>query len=669
MSLCRAIRAAAIPLCRAAVRASAPIKVLSRNAAVSSVKPREFDGKRIMGAWLKANADSAWTPKLAQVNPTTDLDKLPEQYPWLLETNLVCKIDQLIKRRGKGGNLCLNKSWADVKKWLETKRGKEIKVEQVSGLAEYFLIEPFVVHKQSDEYYFCIRAGRDGDEILFYNQGGINVGAVDEKAQRCTFAIDEMPSEEQLNHLVKNIPEDRKAGMIKFINGLVKYSRANHLTFMEINPIVMLDDGSVHPLDMAAKIDETVKFECAKDWGNVVFPPAFGKIKKTPEEEFVEDLDSRSGASLKLQLLRPENPNPRLWTMIAGGGASVIFTDTIFELGWGKKELANYGEYSGDPSEELTFQYAKTIFGLMTKQAHPDGKILLLAGGIANFTDVAATFKGIIRAIRGVADKLRDQKVQIWIRRGGPNFQQGLRMMQNLRDELKLDIRIYGPELHLTEICSLALGMQSEPFAPKNIPVVPEGKEKPKIVPYVHKDAPQLFTNKTRCFIYGMQNRAVQSMMDFDYCGGREKPSVAAIIYEFQESHVLKFFWGTKEVLVPVCSSLAEAIKRFPEVDTVVNFMSQRAAYDATMACMKYPQIKNITVIAEGVPERRARAIVHEANKKGVVIIGPATVGGLKPGCFRIGNTVVCSITCWLLVSTAQAVSPMSADLVVWPTS
>lgn len=32
--------------------------------------------------------------------------------------------------------------------------------------------------------------------------------------------------------------------------------------------------------------------------------------------------------------------------MVAGGGASVIYSDTICDLG-GASELANYGEYSG----------------------------------------------------------------------------------------------------------------------------------------------------------------------------------------------------------------------------------------------------------------------------------------------------------------------------------
>jgi ATP citrate (pro-S)-lyase len=53
----------------------------------------------------------------------------------------------------------------------------------------------------------------------------------------------------------------------------------------------------------------------------------------------------------------------------------------------------------------------------------------------------------------------------------------------------------------------------------------------------------------------------------------------------------------------------------------------------------KHTQIKSIAIIAEGVPERHAREILHLAIQKGVLIIGPATVGGIKPGCFRIGNS------------------------------
>ena len=60
------------------------------------------------------------------------------------------------------------------------------------------------------------------------------------------------------------------------------------------------------------------------------------------------------------------------------------------------------------PTESQTYEYAKTILDLITRgQPLPDspksslqGKILIIGGGIANFTNVAATFKGIIRALK-----------------------------------------------------------------------------------------------------------------------------------------------------------------------------------------------------------------------------------------------------------------------------
>merc|ERR1719498_59533 len=54
---------------------------------------------------------------------------------------------------------------------------------------------------------------------------------------------------------------------------------------------------------------------------------------------------------------------------------------------------------------------------------------------------------------------------------------------------------------------------------------------------------------------------------------------------------------------------------------------------------MTYKNIKTVAIIAEGVPEQQTRDLIKVAAEKGVGLIGPATVGGIKPGCFRIGNT------------------------------
>lgn len=404
------------------------------------------------------------------------------------------------------------------------------------------------------------------------------------------------------------------------------------------------------------------------------FPAPFGR-ELTREEAYIQELDAKTGASLKLTVL---NPNGKIWTMVAGGGASVVYSDAIAGAGFAH-ELANYGEYSGAPSEQQTYEYSKTILDLMTRTSpRPDGKVLFIGGGIANFTNVAATFKGIIRSLKEFQHRLITHKVKIWIRRAGPNFQEGLKMMRQLGETLGIEMHVYGPEMHITGIVPMALKGESadkylgnanvrrtqstnslggngsdNPILSQMIVEDPvRSRPSSPIDPIVHfpssVNSPveptsqcwwMPFTKSTRAFIYGMQPRAVQGMLDFDYMCNRDKPSVAAMIYPFGGHHVQKFYWGTKETLTPVYTSVDEAVKMHPEVDTVVNFASCRSVYESTIELMRYPGVKTIAIIAEGVPERRARQLLKLAKQKGILIIGPATVGGIKPGCFKIGNT------------------------------
>ncbi|KAJ2492850.1 ATP citrate lyase subunit 1, partial [Coemansia sp. RSA 2052] len=147
------------------------------------------------------------------------------------------------------------------------------------------------------------------------------------------------------------------------------------------------------------------------------------------------------------------------------------------------------------------------------------------------------------------------------------------------------------------------------------------------------------FTASTRAIVYGMQPRAVQGMLDFDFICKRAVPSVACMVYPFGGNHVQKFYWGTQETLLPVFASLAEAAQQFADADVVVNFASCRSVFASTAEMLNLPQIRTIAIIAEGVPERHARKLIGLAAAAGVALIGPATVGGIKPGCFKIGNT------------------------------
>ena len=148
-----------------------------------------------------------------------------------------------------------------------------------------------------------------------------------------------------------------------------------------------------------------------------------------------------------------------------------------------------------------------------------------------------------------------------------------------------------------------------------------------------------LFDKNTQAFIYNMQVNAVQRMLDFDYVAGREKPSVAALIDPTGADGFQKFFFGSKEVLIPICRSLKTAAAEHPSADVLINFASFRSAAQSTDDALGIPTLRTYVIIAEGVPERKMRILAIKAKKMNKVIIGPATVGGIVAGAFKIGNT------------------------------
>ena len=58
----------------------------------------------------------------------------------------------------------------------------------------------------------------------------------------------------------------------------------------------------VYVLDLAAKLDATADFACRAKWGDIEYPPPFGR-DAYPEEAYIADIDAKTGASLKLTIL------------------------------------------------------------------------------------------------------------------------------------------------------------------------------------------------------------------------------------------------------------------------------------------------------------------------------------------------------------------------------
>ena len=162
----------------------------------------------------------------------------------------------------------------------------------------------------------------------------------------------------------------------------------------------------------------------------------------------IKELDERTGGSLKFKLL---NPNGNIWLLVAGGGASVAYMDSLCSLGY-KNEIANYGEYSGNPPTELVYQYCCYIFEKINNSVSDKPYYLFIGGAIANFTLVDKTFEGIIKAINEYKTVFTNKNIKILVRRGGPNYELGLKNIKNCCDNLNIFCLVNGPEISLTQI-------------------------------------------------------------------------------------------------------------------------------------------------------------------------------------------------------------------------
>jgi succinyl-CoA synthetase beta subunit len=393
--------------------------------------------------------------KLAVITEKTDWDKLVSDNPWLNTEKLAAKPDQLFGKRGKANLLLLNADFNELKSFVNERMMKTVEIGGLKGVLNRFLVEPFVPHEK--EFYISITSDMKNDTIHFSFEGGI---FVEENWDKVTHIPVPLGTDINTFDLVSKLPDlgDLKDTLIPFIKGLYQVYVDQDFAFLEINPFAVKDDKTIVPLDLKAKLDDTASFQHLDTWGNpdnpIQFPRAFGQVL-SKEEQFIADLDEKTGASLKFTIL---NRDARVWTMVAGGGGSVIYTDTIADMGFAN-ELGNYGEYSGNPNREHTELYAQTIIDVLTEKPDPQGrpKILLIGGGIANFTDVRATFMGIVAALRKSAEKLKAANVKIYVRRGGPNEKAGLELMKEVGEEIGIPIEVYDRYTHMTRIVPLSL--------------------------------------------------------------------------------------------------------------------------------------------------------------------------------------------------------------------
>jgi succinyl-CoA synthetase beta subunit len=355
----------------------------------------------------------------------------------------VVKVDQGVKKRGKLGLLKLGVNVNEIGEF----------VRQVASEYGYqnFIVEPVIDHSPDQEQYLALQRIREGVLISYSKHGGVEIEENKDKLRTILVAHEDDQSKssdwsEQISEVAQYLSIDAQ-----FLMTVLETFDQYHFSFLEINPLVV-KEGQVFVLDLAVEVDDVAQYFVEGAWGYDDIVVDVNASNEIPQVKAIRSLDQRSQASLKVEML---NPQGKIWLLLSGGGASIVLADEAHNIGFGK-EIANYGEYSGNPNLEETYIYTKNIMQMML-EAEAAPKVLIVAGGVANFTDVRTTFKGVIKALAEVAEDLREHQVKVFVRRGGPHADEGLNIMKNFLQTENLLGEVHGPELPLTDIVSMAL--------------------------------------------------------------------------------------------------------------------------------------------------------------------------------------------------------------------
>jgi ATP-citrate lyase beta-subunit len=342
----------------------------------------------------------------------------------------VVKVDQAIKGRFKKGLVLL-----DVK---EKELSKAIAKLHRAGY-DYFIVEPYLTYASDSERYLSLTHDRSGYHLSYSPLGGVEIESHPESIE--TVMLDANTDWTALS--------EKTAISEAALQSLLELFADNHFVFLEINPYISSKDG-LYILDAAVEVDDTGAY-FNPDWSESDIRSPNMAIS-TSFEKVIHALDAKSPASFNLSVL---NPNGAIFLLLSGGGASVVVADEVFNRGYGEK-LANYGEYSGNPTSHEAYIYTAEVLKLLLASSSPQ-KVLFIGGAVANFTDIASTFAGVIKAIAEYADQMRSQGVKIFVRRGGPRQEIGLAKMQSALEQYGLYGGVYDPTTSITGALDAAL--------------------------------------------------------------------------------------------------------------------------------------------------------------------------------------------------------------------
>ncbi|MDP2632693.1 MAG: ATP citrate lyase citrate-binding domain-containing protein [Candidatus Curtissbacteria bacterium] len=378
------------------------------------MKLYEFEGHKIFS---KVGIESPFFVVISKVEEL-------EQARRRLKFPIVCKVQVLSGKRGKSGGVKVAMNEKQLKDFVGEFLGKDFNGEEVRFIelckkvdieAENYISITYDTVLKSPFLLFCAAGGVDIEEVKKTDPQAII---------RYDFDVFAGPVKKELEKL--GIPSDFA---MRLWDAFSKYD----CRLVEVNPFALCRAQGKPPKYVA--VDSKIILDDAgvsrhRDL-NVLPKGEVGAVPTVRELQAreIDAEDYRGTAGSKFIEFDGD-----IAVLASGGGASLLVMDSMFAAG-GKP--ANYTEYSGNPPREKVEKLTKIALSREGLRG------CLVAGAVANFTDIFETLSGFVDGLVQVKPK---PAYPIVIRRGGPRLKEAYEMLSLLSKKEGFDIHLYGPE-------------------------------------------------------------------------------------------------------------------------------------------------------------------------------------------------------------------------------
>lgn len=374
------------------------------------MKLYEFEGHRIFS---KVGIES---PFFVVISNMEEIENARKR----LKFPIVAKVQVLAGKRGKNGGVSICKNEKSLQSFCKGFFGKEFLGEKIRFIQLSELVDI------AEENYISITYDtvKKIPFLMFSKYGGMDVEEVREKGPDAIVRVDidpfGGPKEKDLANL--DIPVDFA---LRLWDVFSKYD----CRLVEINPFAKLASGEYVAIDSKIILDDA---GVSRHRDLNMLPKGEVSAVPTARELQASEIDAedyRGTAGSKFIEFDGD-----IAILASGGGASLLVMDSMFAAG-GKP--ANYTEYSGNPPREKVEKLTK----IALSRAGLHG--CLVAGAVANFTDIFETLSGFVDGLVQVKPK---PVYPIVIRRGGPRLKEAYEMLGAFAKKEGFDVHLFGPE-------------------------------------------------------------------------------------------------------------------------------------------------------------------------------------------------------------------------------